>query len=194
MLANSVILSKIRAMGLLLSVMERSARPAKSQADTCGSSRQHDTAGGERQTAAHTRTEACCVRQQSKAVIGCDRRAVIRCTRINKFWSDPAQQTDAQKCTRTHTLIHTPHWDGAATAGPPSETWLENCVCVCVCRICVCLSVSVHTVCYVSFIIEKRILLNFNIKNGKKRAWAIVRYRQKGRNGKIIASAAPIIT
>lgn len=109
MLANSVILSKIRAMGLLLSVMERSARPAKSQADTCGSSRQHDTAGGERQTAAHTRTEACCVRQQSKAVIGCDRRAVIRCTRINKFWSDPAQQTDAQKCTRTHTLIHTPH-------------------------------------------------------------------------------------
>lgn len=125
---------------------KHTALSAKSQADTCGTSCQHDTAGGERQTPTHTHTEAGCVRQQSQAVIECDRRAVIRCTRINKNWSDPTQQTETHTCTYTHThkdtLIHTPLCDGAATAGPPSETRRqESCVCPCV-FICACLSVS----------------------------------------------------
>lgn len=145
MLANSVILTKIRAMGLPLSVMEISAKPAKSQVDTCGSSRQHDTAGGERQTAAHTRTEACCVRQQSKAVIGCDRRAVIRCTRINKFWSEPAQQTDTHKCTCTHTHTH-PTEMGLPPLDPRvkhDQKTVSVCVCegyvsVCLCQCILC--------------------------------------------------------
>lgn len=146
MLANSVILTKIRAMGLPLSVMEISAKPAKSQVDTCGSSRQHDTAGGERQTAAHTRTEACCVRQQSKAVIGCDRRAVIRCTRINKFWSDPTQQTDTHKCTRTHTHTHTPLRWGCHRWTPEWNMTRKPCLCACAQDMCPSVCVSAYCV------------------------------------------------
>ncbi len=57
--------------------------------------------------------------------------------------------------------------------------------------VCLCECISV---CYVSFISNKRILLAFkNTKNGKK-GKRDRKIQRVGRNGKIIASAAPIIT
>lgn len=141
-------------------------QPAKSQADTCGSSRQHDTAGSEQQTPTHTCTEAGCVRQQSQAVIGCDRRAVIRCTRINKNWSDPAQQTETHTHmhvhTHKHTLIHThPSEMGLPLLDPRVKPEDQKAVSVCVClyvSVCLC---QCMFLCYVTFIGNKRILPTF---------------------------------